>query len=66
MMTDLQEIREAVLIRPGDTLVVRCDRTISPETAARIKAMILERIPGIDVLVVAADQLLVYRPGEMA
>jgi hypothetical protein len=45
--------------------VVRCDPLISAEQAAEFKAMIVGRLPDIDVVLIAADQLLVYRPGEV-
>lgn len=65
-MADLQEIREAVVIHPGDTLVVRCDPDYTTEDLQELKDKVLARIPGIDVVVVAVDQLLVCRPGEVA
>lgn len=52
------------VIRPGDTLVVRVDlsRRWTQEQADRVKAELKERLPGVDVLIVAADQLVIYRP----
>jgi hypothetical protein len=65
-MADLQEIREAVVIRPGDTLVVRCDPGLTLQEADTIRAEVLARLAGIEVVIMAVDQLLVCRPGEVA
>lgn len=63
---DLLAIREAIVVRPGDTLVVRVNpshgwfRSHLDELAHSIK----ERLPGIEVLIVTADQLVIYRPED--
>jgi ABC-type sugar transport system substrate-binding protein len=53
---------DAVVVRPGDTLVVRVAPDMTPEQAAELKANLLDRLPGIDAVIVGSDQMLVYRP----
>lgn len=52
-------------VRPGDTLLVRYSRAVSMENAERLKAKLKERLPGVDVLIVEADGLAVYRPDQV-
>lgn len=56
---------EAVIVRPGDTLVIRVPQLTSREQADRMVATIRERYAERDLglLIVAAEQILVYRPG---
>lgn len=53
---------EATIIRPGDKLVVRTSADLSQKQADEWRAMLAERLPGVDVTFIVADQLLVYRP----
>lgn len=63
-MADLQAIREATVIRPGDHLIVRVEHDLTVEDAARIKELLRERLPLIgDVTVVKANGLFVFRDG---
>lgn len=66
-MSDLTEVgvQEAVVIRPGDTLIVRIELNIDRATAKAIQAQIHELLPDLQaVLVLNADGLAVYRPDE--
>lgn len=49
-------------VRPGDRLVVRVSRPLDMEQADRLRGVLAEGLPGVEVVVVQADQLLVYRP----
>jgi predicted component of type VI protein secretion system len=51
-------------VRPGDTLLVRYSQRLTMSAIDEIKATIRERLPGVDVLVIQADGLAVYRPDE--
>ena len=64
MVTRLDPVAEAMVIRPGDTLVVRVPLHITAELAAEFRAQLEERLPGVKTVLVAADQVLVYRPGD--
>ena len=57
-------VAEAVVIRPGDVLVIRCDPGVSTADADAVRAKVLARLPGLaDVLIIgSAQQLAVYRP----
>lgn len=62
-MAELQ-VAEALVIKPGDHLVIRVDRDsiISRSEVDELRRAVLDRIPGIgDVAVIAADGLAVYR-----
>lgn len=64
-MTDLPEgMTEALLVRPGDTLIVRMDQSTPHDFAVRFKAKLAAELPGIEVLVVGAEQILAYRSGD--
>lgn len=61
-MSGLEGIVEELVIRPGDTLVVRVQAAISPQQVDELKRELSERLPGVKALVVAAEQIAVYRP----
>ena len=48
---------EAVTVRPGETLVLRYDRPLSPKQAAAIRERLKALLPDIDFVLVEADQL---------
>jgi hypothetical protein len=68
-------VREALIIKPGDHLIVRTDRGITPAEAAELRQQLLTKLPALaDATVVAADGLYVLRdearpvvsfPGDM-
>lgn len=60
---DITRLREAVVVRPGDTLVVRVDTDLTLEQAQEWRALLEERLPGVRCVIVGADQLLVYQSG---
>lgn len=57
---------DTVMVRPGDTLVVRLAGTMTHEeydnACDMIDKMLGERLPGVKAVVLNADQVLVYRP----
>lgn len=53
---------DGLVVRPGDTLIVRYDRTFNADEAQRVKDKLRERLPGVDVLVIGCQQIAVYRP----
>lgn len=58
------EVREAIVIRPGDHLIVRVDpdRQLTMEEVESIRHQLKERLPLLDdVTIVAADGLAVFR-----
>jgi hypothetical protein len=56
---------ETAVVRPGDTLIIRLARSVTAETAADYRAKLEDRLPGVDILVLAADGIAVYRPGQI-
>lgn len=53
---------DEIIIRPGDRLVVRTAQHLSHKEAVEWRALLAERLPGVDTTFIVADQLLVYRP----
>lgn len=72
MSSELEALRyvaEAAVVRPGDTLVLRLGKDVTPVQLARFHDGALpalkERIPGVEVIIVGGVwQLIVHRPGE--
>ena len=58
----LGEAREAVEIRPGDTLIVRVDPAVPTQAVQGMQALLSANLPdGVRVVVVACEQLAVVR-----
>lgn len=53
---------DAMTVRPGDTLVARVKDPATLEYAEFAKKRLAELLPGVTVVFLAAEQLLVYRP----
>lgn len=67
MAETLEAIVEALVVRPGDTLIVRvnCDRRLSREAVEEYRDTLREGLPGVDkVVVIVADGMAVCREGE--
>lgn len=61
----MSECCEAAVVRPGDTVILRCSRSLDDDEAEDLKRRFRNRIPGVDVRVLGGvDQLAVYRPDE--
>ncbi|MEU3899749.1 hypothetical protein [Streptomyces sp. NPDC045251] len=53
------------VVRPGDTALVRMARDVPPPQLERIAERLRERLPGVDVVLLAGvDGIDVYRPDE--
>lgn len=52
---------EALVIRPGDHLIVRVKQATSFEVVDLLLDVLRERFPGVEVVVIAAEQLAVFR-----
>lgn len=61
MPTEELEIVEALVIHPGDKLLVRVPRDSDPEQAREVQAKLKERFPEVEVTIIAADELAVVR-----
>jgi hypothetical protein len=58
----LARIEEGLIIRPGDTLIVRVEPDISQAEAEELKRGIMERLPLLaSVMVIGCDQIAVMR-----
>ncbi|MFE6305008.1 hypothetical protein [Nocardiopsis sp. NPDC057823] len=57
---------EALVIRPGDTLIIRIDPDNGTEAARQIGAEAKALLPDVDIVIIGADQLAVYRPEKVA
>lgn len=62
-MADLDLIREAAVLRPGDTLLIRVDSSISHQEVDDLCKQLDEHLTGVPVKVIAAEQLVVLRGG---
>lgn len=49
--------QEAVTVRPGDTLIVRVRPDINPEQVYTIRDQLRDRLPDVEVLIIACEQL---------
>jgi hypothetical protein len=57
------DLAEATEVRPGDTLIVRVSTgSVTWEQADLIKETLQHQLPGVQVVVVAAAGIAVYRP----
>ena len=50
------------LVRPGDKLVIAVSRPLDMATADRIKQRFEASLPGVEIVLVEATALVVYRP----
>jgi hypothetical protein len=55
---------DAVTVRPGDKLVVRVPVDSTREMVEEARARLADRLPGVEVVFIGAEQLLVYRPDD--
>jgi hypothetical protein len=53
---------DAVTVRPGDKLVVQMKSDFTREQYDFWRDRLAEQLPGVEVVFVAAEQMLVYRP----
>jgi len=50
------------VLRPGDTLLIRVSPDATLDTIEYVRDQMLIKLPGVNVVVVACDDLAVYRP----
>lgn len=56
------EVAQTAVVRPGDTLVIRVDpRSVSAEVDRMLSKM-KQALPGVEVFVVGAEEMAIYRP----
>lgn len=60
-MTAPSNLTEATTIHPGDHLIIRTATDVDPEHLAHTVDALRDRLPGIDITVINAEQLLIYR-----
>ncbi|GAA4221508.1 hypothetical protein FHR32_005118 [Streptosporangium album] len=63
------EVTEALIVRPGDTLILRLASNTTPEQFARSREMVgpglKERLPGVEVVWLGGiEQMAVYHPDQ--
>lgn len=57
-----EAITHAVIVRPGEHLVVAVGRRISMEEMYRCRCLLSGALPGVEVVIVEAVSLAVIRP----
>jgi hypothetical protein len=63
-VAELAEVQEALVVRPGDVLVVRVRHDITMDQFDKVTSAVKERFPAdAEILFVAAEQLAVIRRG---
>jgi hypothetical protein len=62
---DLAGVQEGLIVRPGDKLLIRVDPAAiwNATRVEELAGQLRERFPGVEVTVVAAEQLAVVRDG---
>lgn len=64
-MADLMvNVADGVIVRPGDTLVVRVRDFSTEAEAAEWRQMLEDLLPGVKAIIVCADELVVHRQQE--
>jgi hypothetical protein len=58
----LPDVAEALTIQPGDTLIIRVLPPLTQAHYEAMKAKLREQLPDVDVVIVPAEQMAVYRP----
>lgn len=61
-VTSKVELETLAIVRPGDTLVVAHPVQLTEQQADIIKHRIKNRLRGVEVVILHANQLAVYRP----
>nr|MDT0660857.1 hypothetical protein [Micromonospora sp. DSM 115978] len=66
MTAELEGVAEALIVRPGDTLIVRFNQRTARSDLDPVDKALREQLPGVDVIVINAEQIAVFRPTEQA
>ena len=53
------------ILRPGDKLLVNMGEVVTEQQRDELTRLIGSKLPGVEVLVFQARQLIVYQPGEI-
>lgn len=61
----LPDVEQTAVVRPGDTLIVRVRPNIPPEQLQRCADLLKERLPDVEVCLIGAEELAVYRPEKL-
>lgn len=65
----IEAVKESVrIVRPGETLVIRIDRSVTDEEANQLEGqigyLVNEHELKFDVMIIRADQIEIRKPGE--
>jgi hypothetical protein len=66
MEVHVKPVIDAVTVRPGDTLIVKLATDLDMQQAQDATERLEKHLPGVKVIAIGADQLLVYRPDDGA
>lgn len=58
---DLAAVQTAI-VRPGDTLIVRVPMSCRPADAAQVTKLFKEKLPDVSIMLIAAEEMVVFRP----
>jgi len=65
MMSVRVDVHEGIVIRHGDTLLVRVNPTMNLSERDRLRNQVSRDLPGVKVVLVPADQLVVKRGPQL-
>jgi hypothetical protein len=58
------QIEQGMVIRPGDTLILRVPLYTTPELVHKTKERAAEVLSDVNLVVIAAEQMAIYRPND--
>jgi hypothetical protein len=58
------QIEHGMVIRPGDTLILRVPLYTTRELVHKVKEQLAKVLPDVNLVVIAAEQLAIYRPND--
>ena len=65
-MSEELDVAEAVVVEPGDTLLLRIGGHVSMEHAHQVRESAMRRLPLLaDVVVFGCDQMAIFRPSKI-
>jgi hypothetical protein len=62
MSDQMAEIAQTAVVQPGDTLIIRVAPNTSRDVLERMVAVAKQAIPDVELLIVGAEEMAVYRP----
>jgi hypothetical protein len=60
----LVQIDPAMVIRPGDTLIVRVPLLTTAEIVHKAKEQLAKVLPDVNLVVIVGEQMAIYRPDD--